>query len=119
MRHRAWIDQIKAQRGRNKRAEPVEEDEDDGLLPSSYWAWNAFITMSGQRAYTDKALPLPLAVCDIEAYARLYSLTPSEGQILLDWMCAMDRVYLDHRFKQIEEDSKKNARKNRARNRGG
>lgn len=92
--------------------EPEEDEDDNDLLPSSYWAWNAFITLSGQRGYTDRALPLPIAIADVEAYVRLHALTPAEGMALLGWLCAMDRVYLDHRFKQIEEEAKKNARRN-------
>lgn len=92
-----------------------EEDEDGSLIPEAIGPWNGFITLSSQRQFTSRGLPQPITLSDMKSYFLIMCLTAGEARAYMGWIVAMDRVYLDNRYKVAEDEAKKNARK---RNRG-
>jgi len=103
---------------KEKAGETSESTDEDGLRSTSVWAWNAFVALNSQRHVTERRYPQPIAINEVYAYARCFGLDPSEQRTLLGWMLELDRIYMEHRFAQIENEQRQAARKSAARNRG-
>lgn len=113
LKKQRWIEALKKSKAGIK--DDAQSNDESGLLPTSVWAWNAFITLNSQRWSTERGHPLPISIAEIEAYTRLYDLSRPEACTLCDWMTELDRIYLEHRFAQIEQEAKRQARKAKSR----
>lgn len=76
--------------------------------------WNAFITLSSQRQYTNNG-PQPISVSAIHAYAALTSVEQFECEFLLDMMVRLDHEFLTDTYKKLEAERAKKAKRGRGR----
>jgi len=77
---------------------PPEPEVLPWLLPT----FKAFILLNRQRGYQQSGGPQALGISDIVSYhGAVAPLQEVEDFITL--ICAMDRVYLDHKWKELEK----------------
>jgi hypothetical protein len=92
--------------------EQAEDPKQPKLVQGAYWLWNAFITLSSQRQHTNNG-PQPIRVGDVDAYARLTLVDPTDQEFLLDVVVKMDHEFLTDTYKKLEQERKKKAGRGR------
>ena len=77
--------------------------------------WRAFMILSGQRQTAGEQIQ-PIQLSEIKAYADLHLITDEDDlNDLVDFVCKMDRVFLDDHNKNKAKQKRKQAKRQNTR----
>lgn len=74
--------------------------------------FDAFWALSASRDYFQTGAPKPILLSEISAYFHIHQIDDiDERRDFLDFIRALDRVYLEHEHKRTEREMKKRNKK--------
>lgn len=113
-RSKAWIEQIKALKGKAPAAEKKQPDEPEYTLNRvELYYWEIFAELNAQRTADSDGIPSPLTLSDIRAAADLFRVARGDYEVYTYVMLALDREYVALVREEIRAKKEREARKAR------
>lgn len=81
-------------------------DNEPELFPHLNSIWQAFITLDRSRQY-GYGHPQPLLFSEMSAFAEARKMTGDRFNEMIEYLQAMDQIYLEHHTKKAENESRK------------
>lgn len=100
-----WGPQAKALAREAERGRTVEALENQPTVPAHLvWIWDAYAQLDRSRAW-GAGFPQPIALAELNAYASLRRLNPSEVDEMIECVQHLDAAYLERMAQRKKSSS--------------